>query len=268
MVGPDTDSLFAEAQRFALGYSELRAEANRLLANASRSLESLTRIRQLAERIQNLDQDITHWLDSIPDELRPETVCLVSGDHLGVARGGSYDEVEAFPGPVDRYPDFVTAMAWNIGRVSRLILASINIRLTAWMCSPVDYHTTPEYEKSGRICEGMISEIIASVPYHLGWRRDGNVLRKSRRSGFACGEEGTRKALPALFLLWSLTCVKNHDISTEEQRAWAMGRLKFIADEAGLKYANIVNQVCFFSQLKVAGIGTYKPPRSTCVSHP
>ncbi len=249
MTGGDTESLFADSQRFALRYSELRAEANRLLANsASRAPESLAQIRQLARRVQSLDQEIATWLDSIPEASRPTLVCWVSGDDIGVVRGvDSYDEVEAFPGRVDKYPDFVTAMAWNVGRVSRLILASINIRLTAWLCSPVDYRTTPEYETSSGACEGIISDIIASVPYHLGWRRDGNALGKSGRSGFACGEEGTRKALPALFLMWSLTCVKNHDISTDEQRAWAMGRLKFIADEVGLKYANIVNQVGFSS---------------------
>ncbi len=254
MTGGDTESLFAASQRFALAYSELRAEANRLLANSvSRSFESLAQIRQLARRVQSLDQEIATWLGSIPESSRPTLVCWVSGDGIGAARGADgYDEIEAFPGRVDKYPDFVTAMAWNVGRVSRLILASINIRLTAWLCSPADYRTTPEYETSSVACEGIISEIIASVPYHLGWRRDGNALGKSGRSGFACGEEGTRKALPALFLMWSLTCVKNHDISTEKQRAWAMGRLKFIADEVGLKYANIVNQVGFSKYLSYA----------------
>ena len=279
MAGGDTESLFADSQRFALGYSELRAEANRLLANsASRSPESFAQIRQLAKRVQNLDHEIVTWLDSIPGELRPTLVCWVSGYGIGV---DSYGEVEAFPGRVDKYPDFVTAMAWNVGRVSRLILASIGIRLMAWLCSPDDYRTTPEYETSSGACEAIISEIIASVPYHLGWRRDRIALGKSARSGFACGEEGTRKALPAMFLMWSLTCVKNHDICTEEQRAWAMGRLKFIADEVGLKYANIVSQVsffgciiCFCSQMissvlwSLSVLTMASSPRSTYASHP
>ena len=282
MTGGDTESLFARSQRFALGYSELRAEANHLLANsASRPPESFAQIRHLAKRVQSLDHEIATWLDSIPEELRPTLVCWVSRDDIGVTRGiDRYSEVEAFPGRVDRYPDFVTAMAWNVGRVSRLILASIGIRLTAWLCSPDDYRTTPEYETSSGTCEAIISEIIASVPYHLGGRRDGNALGKSARSGFACGEEGNRKALPAMFLMWSLTCVKNHDISTEEQRAWAMGRLKFIADEAGLKYAKILNQVgfftiiCFYSQMlspvlpSLSALTMTFPPRSTYASHP
>ncbi|KAG7285598.1 hypothetical protein NEMBOFW57_010227 [Staphylotrichum longicolle] len=243
MSGGDTESIFAACQRFALGYSEFRAEANRLLANASRTPECIANISRLAERIQALDYDIANWLVSVPARYRFTTVCWVSKDELGLSDGVGYDEVQVFPGRVDRYPDFVSAMAWNLGRVSRLILASLTIRLTAWLCSPADYRTTPEYEIASRVCEGVISEVIASAPYQLGWHPDGKLLGHSGLSGFACGEENSHKALPALFLIWSLTCVKNHDMSTDEQRAWVKGRLKFIADEVGLRYATIVNEV-------------------------
>jgi hypothetical protein len=243
MSGGDTESLFAQCQSFALAYSELRGEINRLLATSQRSPQSLAQTKQLAGRVQTLDQDIVSWLASIPDEFRFKTVGWVSEDELGISRGRSYPEVEVFPGRVDVYPDFVTAMVWNIARVSRLILASLNIRLAAWICAPVDYRTTPEYVDSARICEDTISDVIASVPYHLGCQMKGKPLRSPGLSAFACGEEGPCKALPAVFLIWTLTCVKNHDISTDEQRTWAKGRLKFIADDVGLKYANIVNEV-------------------------
>lgn len=239
----DTGSLFARCQRFALGYSGLRVEVNRLLGKAARSPESITEARQLAERVRSMNDDIASWMASIPDELRFKTVCWMPEAEARVREGDGYDQAEAYPGRVDIYPDFVTAMAWNVGRVSRLILASLDIRLAAWIHAPTDYRTTSEYEASRRICEHTISEIIASVPYHLGWRSSGQTLGQSGVSGFACGEEGTHKALPALFLIWSLTCVKNHDIATEDQRAWVKGRLKFIANEIGLKYARIVNEV-------------------------
>lgn len=255
MSGGNTESIFATCQRFALGYSEFRAEANRLLANASRTPECFAHISRLAERIRALDYDIANWLVSVPAEYRFKTVCWVSKDELGLSDGVGYDEVQVFPGRVDRYPDFVSAMAWNLGRVSRLILASLSIRLTAWLCSPADYRTTPQYEIASRVCEGVISEVIASAPYQLGWHPDGKSLGHSGLSGFACGEENSHKALPALFLIWSLTCVKNHDMSTDEQRAWVKGRLKFIADEVGLRYANIVNEV--------TSITYYSPATST-----
>lgn len=243
MSGGDTESIFARCQRFALAYSELRGQINRLLATSSRSPESLAQTQQLARRVQILDRDIDNWLVSIPDPFRFKTVGWVSEDELGLSSGRSYAEVEIFPGRIDIYPDFVTAMVWNIARVSRLLLASLNIRAAAWACAPADYRTTPEYDDSTRICEGAISDIIASVPYHFGHQTKGKALGSPGLSGFACGEESSCKALPALFLIWSLTCVKNHDMSTDEQRAWAKGRLRFIADDVGLKYANIVNEV-------------------------
>jgi hypothetical protein len=247
MSAGDTDSIFATCQRFALRYSDLRVETGRLLANPSRSPESLAQIHQLAKRIQTLDAQIAYWLESIPDEFRFKTVCWVSEDDIGVLnRGGGYGEVEVFPGRVDIYPDFVTAMAWNIARVTRLLLVSITVRIDAWLCSPADYRTTAEYEASWRHCQDIIPDILASVPYHLGWHMNGKTLGRPGLSAFACGEDGTHKALPSLFLIWSLTCVKNFDLSTDEQRAWARGRLRFIAEEIGLKYAHIVNEVSSF----------------------
>ncbi|KAK3298053.1 uncharacterized protein B0H64DRAFT_136845 [Chaetomium fimeti] len=241
MSGGDTESLFANCQRFNLKFSELRAEANQLLANASRSPESLAQMHETAKRIQGLDQEVASWLASIPGEFRFRTVCLVPADGPETP-SGNFGEKEAFPGRVDVYPDFVSAMAWNMARVSRLLIASLNIRIAARVCAPADYRTTPEYKTSKRICEGTITDIIASVPYHLGWRMHGKGLGGPGLSTFACGEEGTCKALPGLFLIWTLTCVKNHDMSTEKQREWAKGRLKFIAEEVGLKYAHIVNE--------------------------
>lgn len=245
MSGGDTKSLLATSQRFALKYSEFRAELSGLLAS-SRSPQSIQQMHELARRIQNTDQDIANWLVSIPDEFRFKTLYWVKEDGIELPKDGNYDGIEVFPGRVDVYPDFVTASAWNIGRVSRLLLASLAIRITARICAPVDYRTTPEYETSRRMCKGTIADIIASVPYHFGWHLKRKTSSRSEPglSGFACGEEGPGKALPALFLMWSLTCVKNNDISSEKQREWAKGRLKFIADHVGLKYAHIVNEVC------------------------
>ncbi len=252
----DTGSLFARCQSFALGYSGLRTEVNRLLGNAARSPEAIAQARELADRIRSMDGEIVSWMASIPDELRFKTVCWVPEFEAGITAGDGHDQADVYPGRVDVYPDFVTAMAWNVGRVSRLILASLDIRIAAWVRSPADYRTTPEYEASRRICEHTISEIIASVPYHLGWRSRDHALGHSDVSGFACGEEGTYKALPALFLIWSLTCVKNHDIATEDQRAWVRGRLRFIANEIGLKYARIVNDVSWYRCFELVSLLT------------
>ncbi|GAB1313646.1 White-opaque regulator 1 [Madurella fahalii] len=245
MSAGDTDSLFATCQRFALKYTELRDGMTIIMVTAPRSPQTIARMHELAKRVQQTDRDLANWLMCVPDELRPRTLCWLWEDDLGLTRGERYRDVEVFPGPVDVYPDFMTASAWNLGRISRLLLASLSIRITAYICGTVDYRTAAEYETLNRICESVISEIIASVPYHLGWHLSRKDLlgNEPGRSGFACGQEGPYKALPSLFLIWSLTCIKNHDVSSEDQREWAKGRLKFIADHVGLKYAHIVREV-------------------------
>ncbi|KAK0612797.1 hypothetical protein B0T17DRAFT_593081 [Bombardia bombarda] len=213
MNGGDTDSLQAKSQGFALKASELRAEASRLMATSDRGPDSVEMLLEMARRT-------------------PE--------------GGSWGDVAVFPGRVDVYPDFVTASTWNISRIVRLLLACLNIEIAAWLASPVDYRTTAEYATSKRICEDIIPDIIASVPYHLGWHtRRKEVFESSspERSGFACGDDAPLKALPALFILWSLTMVKNHDMTRDDQRAWAKGRLRFVDEKAGLKYARMVNEL-------------------------
>ncbi|KAK4180709.1 putative transcriptional regulatory protein [Triangularia setosa] len=243
--GAESNTLLATSQHLALKYTDLRTESNRLLLGQAKSSQSPEQVHRLMQKVQALDREIISWQTSVPEQFRFQTLCWVWEDDIGLSKGGDYGQVEVFPGRVDVYPDFVTASAWNISRVSRLLLAALGIRLTAYICSPLDYRTTLGYHASRRICEETIPEILASVPYHLGWhmKRRGNLNSNSGISGFACGDEGPLKALPAFFLIWPLTCVKNHDITTGEQRAWAKGRLRVITDSIGLKYAQIVNNV-------------------------
>ncbi|KAA8628587.1 hypothetical protein SMACR_08912 [Sordaria macrospora] len=231
--------------RFALRVSELRAEASALLASITRTVEDIELMHQLAHRVRFLDQEIASWLLALPPNLRFKTLCWLSPKAVGLSPRRPYSELEVFPGRVDMYPDFVTASIWNTARTVRLVLASLNIRMVAWLSAPADYRTTAEYATSKAICEGNIADVLASVPYHLGWhtKKEGLFDNDTDRSGFACGYEDTIKALPAWFLIWALTCVKNHDMATDDQRVWVKGRLRFIADYVGLKYANIVNDV-------------------------
>lgn len=96
-----------------------------------------------------------------------------------------------------------------MARVARLILASLTIRLAAWVCSPSDYHLTPELAACKPVCEEAISRVIASVPYHLGWhtRRSELFANVPSKSGFTCGKPDPFTALPALFILWPLAAV-------------------------------------------------------------
>lgn len=234
-----TDVSAAECQRINLKTSELRAEVNRIMTCVSRTPENIELMLALMRRAQQLDQEAAAWGKSLPDHWHYRTLCWEDN-----VPGGDYARAEVFPGRVDVYADFWIASVWNMTRTARLILASVAVRCAAWACSPVDYRTTPEYATAARTGGDMITDIIASVPYHLGWHAKRKHLFDNKAlSGFACGEEDGIKGLAGYFLTWPLACVMNQDYVSDAQRQWIVGRLRYIGDELGIRYAHILSQV-------------------------
>ncbi|KAK0651168.1 hypothetical protein B0T16DRAFT_426125 [Cercophora newfieldiana] len=238
-------SLISTCHRFVLETSALRVESSRLLSSGRRGGDEHEQAVAMSRRVEVLDHTIATWLATMPQEHRFRTVCWINDDNTDSVTGAIHNKDEVFPGRIDIYPDYVTASAWNIARVTRMILGSIAIRIAAWLSTPVDYRTTAEYSTWMAICAGNAAEIIASVPYHLGWHTTQKQLleKNPQLSGFACGQEVPLKALPAFLLIWSLVCLKTHDATSDGQRAWAEGRLKFIAESVGIRYSKALNEV-------------------------
>ncbi|GJC77758.1 white-opaque regulator 2 [Colletotrichum liriopes] len=233
------DESAAQCQRLNIKTAELRAEVTRLMSTVARSPENIDIMLDMIRRAQTVDQEFVNWMRNTPDYFQYTTVAWEDN-----VPNGDYAKAEVFPGRVDVYQDFWIASVWNMARVSRLILASVIVRCAAWVCSPVDYRTTPEYATAARTCVDTISDIIASVPYHLGWHlKRPELLERANISGFACGLEESQKGLPGYFLTWPLACLHGQDYTTDAQRAWVVGRLKFIGDELGVKYAHILSQM-------------------------
>lgn len=245
----------AESQRINLKTSELRADATRLMTEVARTPETIELMLALIRRAQTVDQESVRWMRSVPASWGYRSVAWEDS-----VPGGDFGRAEVFPGRVDVYGDYYIAGAWNMLRVNRLILASVIVRCAAWVCAPVDYRTTPEYATAARTCVDMIADIIASVPYHLGWhlRPERRHLLQRQLSGFACGEEDSLKGLAGYFLTWPLGCVAGQDYTTDSQRAWVQGRLRYIADELGVKYARIICQVSCATPLSLSF-------RSSCI---
>lgn len=234
------NSSAAECQRINIKTSELRAEITRLMSTTARTPENIELMLALIRRAQSVDQECVKWMRNVPDTWKWKSVAWEDS-----VPSGDFSRAEVFPGRVDVYRDFYIASVWNMVRVSRLILASVIVRCAAWVCSPVDYRTTPEYATAARTCVDTITDIIASVPYHLGWhlKPERRHLLEKQLSGFACGEEDSLKGLAGYFLTWPLGCIQGQDYTTDAQRSWIKGRLKYIADELGVKYAHILCQV-------------------------
>lgn len=234
----------AACLRICLKAAEVRAEVTRMMATLTRTPENIDLALAIIRRAQLLDQEAVAWMESLPEAWQWKTLCWE--DHVP---GGDYSKAEVFPGRVDVYNDFWIASIWNLTRTARMILATTTIRCAAWVCSPMNYRTTPEYATASRIVADMVTDIIASVPYHLGWHRKRQQLFDNLElSGFACGEEDSTKGLPGYFLTWPLGCIITQDHVTDPQRQWVSGRLRYIGDELGLKYAHILADVSLQSR--------------------
>ncbi|KAI0845340.1 hypothetical protein F5Y00DRAFT_246362 [Daldinia vernicosa] len=236
----------ASCHRLMIKLGECRAEVTRLMNSMARTPDNMEIMMDMLRRIQTVDQEVVAWMRNVPEDWRFRTVTWEDR-----VPDGDYSKAEVFPGRVDVYQDFYITSVWNTSRTARLVLASLVVRCAAWICSPVDYRTTPEYATAARTCVETITDIIASVPYQLGWRPSKATSRHQhqqqhqhqQKNRFVCGEENSPKALAGYFLTWPLICLHSQDYTTDAQRAWIHGRLRFIGDELGVKYAHVLRQL-------------------------
>ncbi|KAI1319581.1 hypothetical protein F5Y16DRAFT_414206 [Xylariaceae sp. FL0255] len=235
----DCDDTSSISQGFMIRTSEIRAEISDVMTYITRTPENIELILEHIRRAQMLDQEVEAWLHNLPEEWRYRTIAwednVVNGD---------YARAEVFPGRVDVFNDVSHAYGTNAARTVRLILASIIVRCTAWVCSPVDYRTTPEYATAASTCRDTITDIIASVPYHFGWhlKRKGNWQDASLGT-FVCGEETPAKGVGGYLLTWPLACLLTQDYTTDAQRAWVIGRLQRVSSELGMKHAAVLSHL-------------------------
>ncbi|PHH67650.1 hypothetical protein CDD82_1244 [Ophiocordyceps australis] len=233
------DQNAADCQRLNIIVGGLRAEANELLTLATRSSEYVEKIMDMIKRCQAHDVACASWSDHLPDYFKWKTVAWEDN-----VPHGDYKKADVYPGRVDAYQDTWILSVWNMMRCSRLLLASIIVRCAAWLSSPVDYRTTPEYAAAARTCVDTITDIIASVPWQLGWlskRQD--LLERCSLSSFECGQEDAPKGLGGYFLTWPLACIHGQDYLTDSQRTWVQGRLEFIGSRLGVRYAHMLTQL-------------------------
>lgn len=256
------DTVSAECQRINIKAGELSAEITRLIGTMARTPENMELVLDLSKRAQIFDMECVRWMKRVPEGWQWRTVAWEDS-----VPGGDFAKADVYPGRVDVYRDFYIASVWNMVRVSRLILASLVVRCAAWGCSPVDYRTTTEYATAARTCVDTITDIIASVPYHLGWhlKPERKHLLEKQLSGFACGEDNALKGLAGYFLTWPLGCIQGQDYTTDSQRRWIKGRLKYIADELGVKYAHLICKVSAISLSLLDSHGTFVSLLCDCV---
>ncbi|KAF4121547.1 Fungal Zn(2)-Cys(6) binuclear cluster domain [Geosmithia morbida] len=237
--GDTHDTTACATQRLSIRVGELRAEVNRLLSTLDRTPDNIQLMLDLMRRCQMMDQELANWFHDAPPHYTYKTAAWEDN-----VPNGDYFKAEVYPGRVDLYQDLWVASVWNNVRTSRILLSSSIVRCAAWICAPIDYRTTPEYAWVSRIARETITDIIASVPYLLGWfSKRKHLLERTGLSSFGCGDEDAQKALPGLQLSWPLVCIQNQDFISDSERAWVKGRLHFINEQLGVRSAGLLGQL-------------------------
>lgn len=184
-------------------------------------------------------------------------------------------ESEVFPGRVDVYNEMWIAGIWNMGRTAGLLYSSIVVRCAAWLSPQTDFRLLPEFVEASRFDRKIVKDMIASVPFLLGWhkrqsRKDFLVPPEDQgrtpsysRHGFACGDDGPAaagnaeqgKALGGYFSMWPMFVAASSDFCTDAESQWIHGRLRFISDHMGVHQANFFASVrasLYFGILRVS----------------
>ena len=230
-----------KCQNITLRISELKTEVNRLLMTLNRDEKGIEMIMQMIKKCQERDRECIQWSKNLPKYFQCKSVAWESS-----VPNGDYARSEIFPGRLDAFQDIWVASVWSTLRCSRIVLASLIVRAAAWICAPVDYRTTPEYAAYSRIGTELVTDLVASIPYQLGWfAKRKELLDRVDLTSFCCGEDDAPKGLAGYFVTWPLSCILTQDYSTDDQRTWVRGRLHYVADVLGVRYAKMLTQVSF-----------------------
>lgn len=239
MADAQRDQAAAFTMNLNLRIAELRAEVNNALGVFTRTPEWVQNVLDLMKRAQALEHEFLTWEEQLPDELRPRAVAWVDS-----VPGGDMTKADVFPGRVDMYDDIWVSGLWNSSRIARLFISGTIVRCAAWVCSPVDYRTTPEYATAVRLCVDIITDVIASIPYNLGWRvGPTGELRPTSANGES-DAASCPKSIGGFFCIWPLFSISNTDYISDSQRTWAKGRLVYISEILGLNHAKVLSKVC------------------------
>ncbi len=238
-VGRDENA--DEVHRLVLRLAELRCDVNRYMTLVSRTPENVGKVMDVLRRIGAIQQGLEDWETRLPEVWRPRTVAWV--DSVPGELTGS----EVFPGKIDVFADIWIASIWNMVGVSKLFISGTIIRGAAWLHAPGDYRTAPDYTSAARLGVNVVSDLIASVPYHLGWtssKEFNTQFGLASGDGFLCGGENVApRSLGAFVVIWPVFSCYCSDFATDAQRLWVKSRLAYITDVMGMNQARTLSGV-------------------------
>ncbi|KAL0940222.1 negative acting factor [Colletotrichum truncatum] len=209
----------------------IRAEADSLL-KGGRTTDKIDKALKLLQRARKMDDELGLWFDHCPPAWRK----VVSGSAIDVPED-KIGLVSAFPGPIYDYPNVWAAGKHINTHVSRLLLNQVIVRCIAWVCAPSDHTLTREYIDASKIGKEQVADIISSTPYFFGWT--GDALSTPY---FPCGTSEMPKGIAGVSCMWPLLATGSSRFATRKQRIYVKARLAKIAEEMGIRQADVFSK--------------------------
>ncbi|OLN81725.1 Transcriptional regulatory protein moc3-like protein 6 [Colletotrichum chlorophyti] len=228
--------------------SQIRQDVDRILASGDRKPETIRKVLDALKRAQALEAKFRKLNNDPSPQWKVDTIEWVperSDDEL--------DEASTFPGPVYGFFNLPLAILHVATWCCHLMLTSTILRCMAWLVSPEDYRVGDDYEELKRSAMLRIDDMIASTPFFCKWNGYGVVVAQ-----FPCGTtkpDDPLKGASGLMILWPLVTACSSDYATPRQKRFLRNRLKYLADVAGIRQANVfLNVSCHELPLSFADL--------------
>ncbi|KAK1510934.1 hypothetical protein CTAM01_01507 [Colletotrichum tamarilloi] len=212
--------------------SQIRQDVDRVLGAGDRKPETIQKVLDALKRAQALEAKFRKLNNDPSPQWKVDTVEWIlerSDDEL--------DTTPTFPGPVYGFFNLPLAILHVATWCCHLMLTTTILRCMAWLVSPDDYRMGEEYEELKRSAILRIEDTIASTPFFCKWNGYGVVVAQ-----FPCGNtkpDDPLKGAAGLMVLWPMVTACSSDFATPRQRRFLRGRLKYLAEVAGIRQANV-----------------------------
>jgi hypothetical protein len=233
------DSFIKPIAMLDLATSRIRQDADRIFAAANREPRTIEQVLNLLRRAQELEIRFRALNDRNP----PPKWVVDDIDYAGECPDDLLDSAEMFPGKVYGFPNLAYAVVHLATWTCHLMLTTSILRCMAWLVTPEDYRTGREYQELADVAVLRIQDIVSTAPYFCKWNGYGTVY-----TDFPVGivtRDGPPKGAAGLMVLWPLFAASGSDFATPLQKRYLKGRLRFLADFAGIKQANVFLGVGF-----------------------
>ncbi|PQE29163.1 negative acting factor protein [Rutstroemia sp. NJR-2017a BBW] len=220
--------------------ADLRADSHRICTLKAHTVENVEKVLQHLREAQAIDQEYINWHEDLPEVWKPKFSFWINK-----SLDTDMETTNFYPGRVDTYRDLWMATTHSMARVSRLFIFTSILRCTAWLTIPLNCEESIEYITISKQARILIEEIIASIPYFLGHETEDKSISAFTDSYFPCGS-GTKiggTGVSGMFAMWPIFAAIGSDFTSDSQRSWLRGRLKYIAETLGMHQAKILLQL-------------------------